>query len=274
MSNITKVFNFEDGSPVRVVMCDGELWFVAADVCKVLEIGNTSQAASYLEDDERGITTNDTPSGPQEMLVITEAGLYSLVLRSRKPQAKQFKRWITHEVLPAIRKHGAYMTPEKIEEALLNPDVLIRLATDLKTERQNRLIAEQQRDEAIRTKSMIGSTREATAMATASVASRKVKMLEERNEILNEQLGNAKNWKQVKAITWIREFFVPTQGLWSVLGKTLKSISEELDLEVRKVPDPTYGEVCSFRIEAINELHNRLQQNPSLMKNYRPDRTS
>lgn len=76
-----------------------------------------------------------TPSGEQDMTVINESGLYSLVLSSKLPTAKKFKRWVTSEVLPAIRKHGGYMTPEKVEEALLNPDVLIRLATELKEER-------------------------------------------------------------------------------------------------------------------------------------------
>lgn len=76
------------------------------------------------------------------MAVVNEPGLYSLVLRSRKPEAKAFKRWITHEVIPAIRKHGGYLTPQKVEEVLLNPDTIIRLATDLKAERERRLALE------------------------------------------------------------------------------------------------------------------------------------
>lgn len=78
------------------------------------------------------------------MTVISEPGLYSLILRSRKPEAKVFKRWITHEVIPSIRRHGGYLTPAKLEEALLNPDTLIRLATDLKAEREKRAALEQQ----------------------------------------------------------------------------------------------------------------------------------
>src|SRR5690625_1835157 len=81
------------------------------------------------------------------MQAVNEFGLYNLVLGSRKPEAKQFKRWITHEVIPSIRKHGAYMTPEKIEEALLNPDTIIKLATDLKQERERRLKLERQQME-------------------------------------------------------------------------------------------------------------------------------
>lgn len=136
--NELKIFENSAFGAVRVVMKDGEPWFVAKDVCECLELTNTSQTLSYLDDDEKGITTNDTPGGAQEMSIVSEAGLYSLILRSRKPEAKAFKRWITHEVLPAIRKHGGYLTPAKLEEALTDPDTIIRLATDLKAEREKR----------------------------------------------------------------------------------------------------------------------------------------
>ena len=116
--NDMKIFENSEFGAVRVVDVNGEPWFVAKDVCECLELTNTSQTLSYLDDDEKGITTNDTPGGAQEMSIVSEAGLYSLILRSRKPEAKTFKRWITHEVLPAIRKHGGYLTPAKLEEAL------------------------------------------------------------------------------------------------------------------------------------------------------------
>ena len=85
---------------------EGEPWFVAADVCRALGLGNSSKAIMPLDDDEKGITISDTLGGKQEMTTINEPGLYSLILRSRKPEAKAFKRWITHEVIPAIRKTG------------------------------------------------------------------------------------------------------------------------------------------------------------------------
>lgn len=119
---------------------DGELWFVAADVCRALEIGNPSDALRRLDEDEK-MTLDLTDShfekrgGAQYLSIVNNPGLYSLVLGSRKPEARAFKRWITHEVIPSIRKHGGYLTPEKVEEALLNPDTLIRLATSLKEER-------------------------------------------------------------------------------------------------------------------------------------------
>jgi prophage antirepressor-like protein len=95
-------------------MKDDEPWFVAADVCKVLELEKTDRAVSGLDDDEKGTHIVSTPGGNQSMTVVTEAGLYSLILRSRKPEAKTFKRWVIHDVLPSIRKHGAYLTPETI----------------------------------------------------------------------------------------------------------------------------------------------------------------
>ena len=137
-----QIFESKEFGKIRVVERSGAPWFVGKDVCDCLEIGNSRDAAASLDDDEKGVALIDTPGGKQEMSIISEPGLYSLVLRSRKPEAKAFKRWIVHEVLPAIRKHGGYLTPKKLEESLLNPDVLIRLATQLKEEREARVQAE------------------------------------------------------------------------------------------------------------------------------------
>ena len=139
--NSPMIFNAPVFGTLRAIMKGGEPWFVAADVCRALEIGNPSQALARLDDDEK-ITTlisnEGAASGKSSMAFVNEPGLYALVLGSRKPEAKAFKRWITHVVIPAIRKHGGYLTAEKVEEALLNPDVLIRLATELKDERETR----------------------------------------------------------------------------------------------------------------------------------------
>lgn len=99
------LFTYE-GQQVRTVVVDGSPWFVSADVLTVLDLNRSSVAT--LDDDERGVHSVDTPSGAQQMSVLNEPGLYSLILRSRKPEAKPFKRWITHEVLPAVRKTGSY----------------------------------------------------------------------------------------------------------------------------------------------------------------------
>ena len=89
---------------------NGNPWFIASDVCMALDLSDTSKTVSYLDDDEKGTISNRTPGGPQEMLIINEPGLYSLILRSRKPEAKAFKRWICHEVIPSIRQTGEYQT--------------------------------------------------------------------------------------------------------------------------------------------------------------------
>ena len=109
--SITQAFNYQE-QPVRTVSIDGEPGFIANDLCAVLELTNPRQTLTYLDDDEKGVTTNDTLGGAQQMAYVTEAGMYSLVLRSRKPEAKAFKRWITHEVLPQIRRTGAYAVKE------------------------------------------------------------------------------------------------------------------------------------------------------------------
>lgn len=103
-------FNFS-AQALRVVMIDGEPWFVASDVCGALAHSDTSMAVRRLDDDEKGTSTVCTPGGDQQMTVINESGLYSLILTSRKPEAKKFKKWVTSEVLPAIRKTGRYVAP-------------------------------------------------------------------------------------------------------------------------------------------------------------------
>lgn len=103
-------YNF-DGQPVRTIINDdGNPWFVHADACRVLDITNSGNAAARLDSDEKGIHTMDTLGGRQELTIISESGLYSLILTSRKPEAKRFKRWITSEVIPSIRKTGSYGT--------------------------------------------------------------------------------------------------------------------------------------------------------------------
>lgn len=135
--NEVEVFTHKDFGEIRTIQIDGEPWFVANDVMRVLEVSNSKDAIRTLDDDEKsGVDIIDPHGRKQKTNCISEAGLYSIILRSRKPEAKAFKRWVTHEVIPSIRKHGAYLTPQKIEDALLNPDVIINLALQLKTEKQ------------------------------------------------------------------------------------------------------------------------------------------
>lgn len=105
MKELVKVFNDHE---VRTVIIRGEPWFVAKDVCDVLGIQNVSQAIANLADDEKGICNSDTLGGSQELLTVNESGLYALIFKSRKPEAKAFRHWVTSEVLPSIRKTGRY----------------------------------------------------------------------------------------------------------------------------------------------------------------------
>lgn len=108
-------FTFET-TAVRVIDRDGATWFVLADVCRVLEMGNPRNVTARLDDDEKGVHSMDTPGGDQTMTIINESGLWSLVLTSRKPAAKRFKKWVTAEVLPSIRKTGRYAAPGAEEQ--------------------------------------------------------------------------------------------------------------------------------------------------------------
>lgn len=137
MRNLENVFRYGD-SPIRTIAKDNEIWFVAKDVCDVLEVGNTSQALARLEEDERNTIILNEGIGNPEKAVINESGLYSLILGSRKQEARPFKKWVTSEVLPTIRRHGGYLTAEKTEELIANPDLIISLATALKAERQEK----------------------------------------------------------------------------------------------------------------------------------------
>ena len=136
MSEI-ELFNNPEFGSVRVVTINDEPYFVGKDIAKVLGYSNSRKALSdHVDEEDKGVTKCDTLGGAQEMVVVNESGLYSLFLSSKLPTAKKFKHWVTSEILPAVRKHGAYMTPETIEKALNDPDFIIGLATKLKEEQE------------------------------------------------------------------------------------------------------------------------------------------
>ena len=138
--NELQIFNYND-KQVRTVEKDGDVWWVLKDVCDILGLNSPHKVAERLEEDEKGRNLIPTPGGDQEMAIINESGLYNVILRSDKPEAKPFRKWVTSEVLPSIRKHGAYMTPETLEAAILNPDTMIRICNALKQEQdKNKLL--------------------------------------------------------------------------------------------------------------------------------------
>lgn len=146
-NNEIQKFNFENNE-IRALNVGGQPYFVGKDVADILGYADQNKALAMHVDDEDKLNDKTASSlGQRGGWLINESGLYSLILSSKMPNAKKFKRWVTSEVLPTIRKHGAYMTEQKIEEALLNPDTLITLAKQLKAEKEQRLLAQKQVEE-------------------------------------------------------------------------------------------------------------------------------
>ena len=142
MSNL-KIFKNPEFGSIRTVEINNEPWFVGKDVADALGYSQTAKAIrDHVKGTHKGVSEMDTPGGRQSLVIIDEAGLYSLVMRAKTDTAERFQEWVTSEVLPAIRKHGGYLSPEKIEEVLSDPDTIIKLATNLKEEQAKRREAE------------------------------------------------------------------------------------------------------------------------------------
>lgn len=196
MNQLTKVF---DDHELRIIEKDGEVWFVGKEAAEVLGYSNSSKAVGVHVDEE------DKAEFPiwdgrqnRNTYLVNESGIYSLVLSSKLPTAKKFKRWVTSEVLPSIRKHGAYMTQETIEQALLNPDTLIQLATNLKEERTQRLIAEQRVNELQPKADYYDSILKNKSLMTISIIAKNYGMSATKmNELLHDlgvQYKQSKTW--------------------------------------------------------------------------------
>ncbi|EAF1189798.1 phage repressor protein/antirepressor Ant [Listeria monocytogenes] len=142
MSNL-QIFNFE-GNEVRTVFIENEPHFVGKDVAQTLGYSNHIDALRrHVFTKNKGVVKHDTLGGSQNLTIINEAGLYQLIFKSKLESAERFQDWVTSEVLPSVRKHGAYMTNDTIEKAITDPDFLIKLATNLKEEKTKRIEAEQ-----------------------------------------------------------------------------------------------------------------------------------
>lgn len=221
-----KPFEFKSNE-VRTTVIDGVIWFVAKDVCSILDIGNHRQAVTRLDDDEIGVISNDTNKGSREMIAVNESGLYGLVLSSRKPEAREFQRWIRKEVIPAIRKHGGYLTPSKIEDLLDNPDTIIQMATRLKEEREKRLALEQKAKE----------NEPKVLFSTAVEASRTSILIGQLAKLIKQ---NGVDIGQNKLFGWLREngYLISQKGRnWN--EPTQNSMESELfEVKERVVPNP------------------------------------
>ena len=271
ISNSLQLFA-DKGFKIRVIMRCAEPWFVAKDACDCLEIADASQACKNLDDDEKQVVTRSPElsllftesSNAPTMTLISESGLYTLVMRSNKPNAKVFRKWVTSEVLPSIRKTGGYGI-RTVDDMINDPDTAIRLLTQLKILRlQNDQLA-MERDEAIRTKAQIGSNREATAMNTASQKSKEC-------EKLRKQIGDSKTYKAVTAITWLPDYFnMSNRGLYGSLAANLKKIEAGMTSEFKHtdIEDSRWGKVNAYHVDVIERLHEMVQADENLMKKYR-----
>jgi len=142
MNNL-QVFKNDQFGEIRTVEIGGEPWFIGKEIADKLGYQNGSRDVNrHVDDEDKRVIPLFDGNQNRDSIIINESGLYSLVLSSKLPTAKQFKRWVTAEVIPSIRKHGAYMTPETIEKVLLNPDTIINLASQLKSEREKRIALE------------------------------------------------------------------------------------------------------------------------------------
>ena len=240
MSNLS-IFNFNQNEIRTIIKEDGEIWFVASDVAKVLEYRDAGNMARNLDDDEKGTHIVSTPSSDQEMLIINESGLYSATLKSRKPEAKTFKKWITSVVLPSIRKNGGYIAGQENDDPELIIAKALQVANNViirKTQELQQALTE--RDHAIETKAHISDKKTATAMATASAKSRQA-------EALKEQLGESKNYASIKAVE------IKTGGKygWHKLKKWCEAKGEK----IKDIADPNFGTVKIYPREAWEAVY-------------------
>lgn len=194
MENKMQVFQNAEFGSVRSVSVNGEPWLVGKDVAEALGYSNPRDALSKHVDDEDkdAVAIRDTIGRMQNMPIINESGLYSLVLSSKLPTAKKFKHWVTSEVLPSIRKHGAYMTQETLEAAIMNPDYLVKIATALKAETDKRKALE----------SKVTADAPKVLFADAVAASRSTVLVGELAKILKQ---NGVDMGEKRLFQWMRD---------------------------------------------------------------------
>lgn len=221
------LFQKAEFGKVRCYILEGEPWFVAKDVCDCLDITNATDAIGRLDEDER----SRLKLGRQgEANIVNEYGVYNLVLGSRKPEARSFKRWITHDVIPSLRKNGVYATPEAVSE--MSSEELMAKAVLAANETIKRIEAE--RDEALRTKAFISSKREATLMGRLGGLTKKNEALKKENIELRDKLCEEQNYYTVSSIPWVLKYMThePYRGnlkadVFNRLGTALSRICKE-----------------------------------------------
>lgn len=223
MNNL-QVFKNNTFGNLRVIQKNNQTWFVGKDVADILGYQNGSRDINrHVAEEDRHKTMVFDGNQNKETIVINESGLYSLILSSKLPTAKKFKHWVTSDVLPTIRKHGAYMTPETIEKTLTDPDFIIRLATELKNEKQARIKAEE----------TIIQNRPKVLFADAVSDSNSSILVGDLAKILR---GNGVNIGQKRLFAWLRESGFLMKGTESRNMPTQRA----MEMGLFKVKEGTY----------------------------------
>lgn len=235
------LFTNEEFGNVRVIMRDGEPWFVAKDVCDCLDT-RTDNIRAILEEDEV-LTINPytigVAAGGRDMLIVSEAGLYSLILRSRKPDAKKFKRWVTHEVLPAIRKTGSY--------SVLPTTYLDALKALVAAEEEKQRLAQE------------------NAEALQTITDQQCLIDDQANK-----LGIGKNYKAVTAFPWLREYFAKTDTqACSRIGRAISALCRMRGYAITRVEDSHWNTVGGYHVDAIEEFRQLLDEHPEMLVDIR-----
>ena len=286
----------DKGFKIRVIMSLGDPWFVAKDACDCLAIADASQACQNLDDDEKQVVTREfdsllfRESKAQSMTLISESGLYTLVMRSNKPEAKVFRKWVTSEVLPSIRKTGSYSVTQTqvsrkdqlylaiihAESEAIRVDALKELE-EINKQEVKALTAE--RDEAVRTKAQIGSRREATAMNTASQKSKECKRLETENDLLTTEnsrlrqdyVENKDFCKQLLAQKLVVYVEKTLRDRCSKALQELSALMEIPRLEWKEFNEHAGKEVprYAYHKDVCAELKQRILDNPNYLKRFK-----
>lgn len=281
---------------VRVILKEDAPWFVMSDVCDGLDLTNISTARERLDKDELSSVQLNSGGQRREMLLVSESGLYSLILGSRKPEAKAFKRWITHDVIPAIRRNGVYATPDAVatlsDKELMARAVLAANETIKRIEAEReaeRALTEQmkvERDNAIATKSQISSKREATIMGKLGNAGKKITALtkentelKEENTELKDKLGMSTQFMTVENIPWTLQYmqFTPYRGtlkinVYNRLGTALSRLCSEKGItmdESKKVMNPKGNKVNVYPVSVINVMEQYILSKDASNQYYR-----
>lgn len=290
------IFDNPDFGQIRVVMRDGSPWFVAKDVCDCLDV-DSSNLSKTLDDDEKGVVQYTTPGGIQPMVVTSEPGLYSLILRSRKLDAKRFKRWVTHDVLPTIRKTGTYSIAGIPVPRFDSPADAARAWADLfeaKVIAEKKAALETARaDLAIATKGQIVQGRDSRLMQQRHEDIKALNRKDERNGKLEamyaeqgiklgaeraradkaeDAIGVGKTYRCAINIPWFKDYFdfknCKADQIYKQAGKQLKALSDEMGYAFVTVPGHKF-DVKAYHIDVIAAFRLRLDANPSLMQRWR-----